>query len=98
MTDILRGKVAIVTGAADGMGLAIAETFAREGTMSLPRILRLSGLIQDGQTPKPAPDRDETYQRVRALAISKHRHQIARENYVETIYVDRADKRGRRHR
>lgn len=27
----LRGKVAIITGAASGMGLAIAETFAREG-------------------------------------------------------------------
>jgi 3-oxoacyl-[acyl-carrier protein] reductase len=31
MTDLLNGRVAVITGAAQGLGLAIAETFAAEG-------------------------------------------------------------------
>ena len=31
MSGVLNGKVAVITGAASGMGLAAAETFVREG-------------------------------------------------------------------
>ena len=35
MTDLLKGKTAIVTGSARGLGLAIAEAFVAEGLSSL---------------------------------------------------------------
>src|SRR5690625_877097 len=40
----LSGKVAVVTGAASGMGKAIAETFAREGAKVVAADLNLGGV------------------------------------------------------
>jgi NAD(P)-dependent dehydrogenase (short-subunit alcohol dehydrogenase family) len=35
MADLLKGKVAVITGAARGMGKAIANTFAHEGFLAI---------------------------------------------------------------
>jgi NAD(P)-dependent dehydrogenase (short-subunit alcohol dehydrogenase family) len=56
MTDELEGKIAIVTGAAQGMGRAVAKKFVYEGAVVIPVDLRedklkaLAGELDDNKT------------------------------------------------